>query len=184
MSPMTSALISYWHRLPAESPLARRFNLAALRDDVRVGLRPPNALVTVILGDIDDEIVHAATSAYLEGCASSPAARRAEAVGAAVEWVRRGLALNRGAVFAALLATSDAVVLERLAALRLSLSAEEVAAVCRQLPPSPAQSIVAFLREWVELVEGSSDPTLSVHHELVAGVLDRCSQARARLVAA
>jgi len=102
----TSALISYWHRLPAESPAVRRLNLAALRDDVRAGLRPPDALVTVILGDIDDEIVLAGTRAYLEGCVSSPTGKRAATVDAAVEWVRRGLALNRGAVFAALLATA------------------------------------------------------------------------------
>jgi hypothetical protein len=184
MSPMTSALISYWHRLPAESPAVRRFNLAALRDDVQAGLRPPDALVTVILGDIDDEIVLAATRAYVEGCVSSPTGNRAAAVDAALEWVRRGLALNPGAVFSALLATGNAVVLERLAALRLSLSAGEVAVVCRQLPPSPAKSIVAFLHEWAELVEGSDDPTLSRHSEWLAGALDRCSQAKAQLVAA
>ena len=184
MSPMNSALISYWHRLPSESPAIRRFNLAALRDDVRAGRRAPEDLVTAILGDIDDEIVHAATRAYVEACASSPAAHRLAAIDAAVEWVRRGLALNRGAVFAALLATGDAVALERLAALRLSLTAEEVAVVCRQLPPSPAKSTVAFLHEWAELVEGSDGPTLSRHHELVVGALDLCSQAKAQLVAA
>lgn len=172
MSPMTSALISYWQRLPAESPAIRRFNLTALRDDVRAGRRPPAALVTTILGDMDDEIVHSATRAYLEGCASPPAVDRMQAVNAAVEWVRRGLALNRGAVFAALLGTGDAVVHERLAALRLSLAAEEVEVVCRQLPPAPAMSIVAFLHEWAELVEGSDNPALLRQRELVAGVLD------------
>ena len=184
MSPMNSALISYWHRLPSESPAIRRFNLAALRDDVRAGRRAPEDLVTAILGDIDDEIVHAATRAYVEAYASSPVEHRAAAIEAAVEWVRRGLALNRGSVFAALLGTGDAVVHERLAAQRLSLSAEEVAVVCRQLPPAPVKSIVAFLREWAELVEGSEEPILSRHHELVAGALDRCSQAKAQLAAA
>jgi hypothetical protein len=184
MSPMTSALISYWHRLPVESPATRRFNLAALRDEVRAGHRPPEALVTAVLGDIDDEIVHAATRAYLEGCASSPAAHRAAAIDAAVEWVRRGLALNRGSVFAALLGTGDAVVHERLAAQRLTLSAEEVAVVCRQLPPAPTSSIVVFLREWVELLEGADDPTLSRQRELVASALERCAPVAAQLAAA
>jgi hypothetical protein len=173
MSPMTPALISYWQRLPAESPAIRGINLAALRDDVRAGYRPPDVLVTTILADNDDEIVHAATCAYVEGYTSSPAAHRAAAIDTAVEWVRRGLALNRGAVFAVLLGTGDIDVHERIAAQRLSLSAEEVAVVCRQLPPAPAKSIVAFLREWAELVEGSSDPTLSRHYELVASVLGR-----------
>jgi hypothetical protein len=173
MSPMTPALISYWHRLPAESPAIRRFNLAALREDVRAGRRPPDALVTAILADIDDELVHAATRAYVEGYASATAAQRAAALDTAVEWVRRGLALNRGAVFAALLGTGDIDVHERIAAQRLSLSAEEVAVVCRQLLSAPAKSIVAFLREWVGLVEGSSDPTLCRHHVLLADLLDR-----------
>jgi len=184
MSPMTSALISYWQRLPAESPAVRRFNLATLGDDVRVGRRPPEVLVTAILGDIDDAIVHAATSAYLEACASSPAAHRSAAVDAAVEWVRRGLALNRGAVFASLLATGDAAVHERLAALRLSLSTEEVAVACRLLPPSPAKSIVQFLQEWAELIEGAEDPALSGQHDLVASLLGRCGQAVPQLAAA
>ena len=183
MSPTTSALIDYWQRLPTESPAVRRFNVAALRDEVRAGRRPPEVLVTAILGDVDDGIVHAGTCAYLEGCASSPAARLV-AVEAAVEWVRRGLALNRGAVFAALLETGDAAVHERLAALRLSLSSEEVAVVCRQLCPVPAKPVVAFLHEWAELVEGADDPALARQHELVAGQLVRCAQGTARLVAA
>jgi hypothetical protein len=184
MSPMTSALISYWHRLPAESPAIRRTNLAALRDDVRAGRRPPDALVTAILADSDDEIVHAATRAYVEGYASSPAEHRTAALDAAVEWVRRGLALNRGAVFAGLLASGDADVHERLAAQRLSLSPEEVAVVCRQLPPTLAKPIVAFLREWADLVEGSEDPVLRRQRELVGGLLERCALLAVQLVAA
>jgi hypothetical protein len=43
---------------------------------------------------------------------------------------------------------------------------------------------VAFLHEWAELIEGSDGPTLSRHHEWLAGALDRCSQAKAQLVAA
>jgi len=184
MSPMTSALISYWQRLPAESPAIRWSNLATLRDEVRAGRRPPDALVTTILGDIDDEIVHAATRAYLEGCATLPAAFHSAAVDAAVEWIRRGLALNRGSVFAALLGTADPGIHERLAAQRLVLSAEEVAVVCRQLPQAPAQPVLVFLREWAELVEGTDDPALSRQRELLAGALDGSCLPAAQLVAA
>jgi hypothetical protein len=184
MSPMTSALINYWQRLPAESPAVRRCNLALLCDDVRAGRRPPEALLTTILGDIDDEIVHAATRAYLEGCATLPAALHSAAVEAALEWVRRGLALNRGSVFAALLGTADPAIHERLAAQRLILSAEEVAVVCRHLPPAPAKQVLMFLREWAELVEGSDDPALSRQRELLAGALDGSSWPAAQLVAA
>lgn len=181
MSPMTSALISYWHRLPAESPVVRRKTLDAIRERVRAGLEPRSALVPFALGDVDDGIVASATQAYVTTGAGS---NDADASCEATEWVRRGLALNRGAVFTALLAAGDAAVHERLAAQRLSLSAEEVAAVCRQLPAAPTKPVLAFLREWAELVEGSGDPTLSRQHELVADALVRCAPAAIRRAAA
>jgi hypothetical protein len=181
MSPMTSALISYWHRLPAESPIARRKTLDSIRERVRAGLEPRSALVPFALGDVDDGIVEAATLAY---ATSGDGSNDGDASCEATEWVRRGLALNRGAVFAALLAAGDAVVRERLASQRLTLSAEEVAVVCRQLPEAPTPSIVGFLQEWVDLVEGSDDPTLSRQHALVASALDRCTPAAIRRAAA
>ena len=181
MSPMTSALISYWHRLPAESPSVRRKTLDSIRERVRAGLEARSALVPFALGDVDDGIVAAATLAY---ATAGDGSNDADASCEATEWVRRGLALNRGAVFAALLAAGDAVVRERLAAQRLTLSAEEVAVVCRQLPDAPAQSIVEFLQEWVELVEGSDDPTLSRQRVLVAGAFDRCEPVAVRRAAA
>jgi hypothetical protein len=181
MSPMTSALISYWHRLPAESPIARRKTLDSIRERVRAGLEPRSALVPFALGDVDDGIVAAATLAYV-AAGSGPA--EADTVSEAAEWVRRGLALNRGAVFGALLAPGNDRTLERLASQRLTLSAEEVAVVCRHLPEAPTQSIVEFLQEWVELVEGSDDPTLSGHRALVAGALDRCEPVTVRRAAA
>ena len=181
MSPMTSALISYWHRLPAESPIARRKTLDSIRERVRAGLEPRSALVPFALGDVDDGIVEAATLAY---ATAGDGSNDGDASCEATEWVRRGLALNRGAVFAALLAAGDAVVRERLASQRLTLSAEEVAVVCRHLPVAPTPWIVEFLQEWVELVEGSDDPTLSRHRELLAGVLDHCAPVAGRLEAA
>jgi len=125
--------------------------------------------------------VEAATLAY---ATAGDGSNDGDASCEATEWVRRGLALNRGAVFAALLAAGDAVVRERLASQRLTLSAEEVAVVCRHLPEAPTPSIVEFLQEWVELVEGSDDPTLSRHRELLAGVLDHCAPVAGRLEAA
>ena len=181
MSPMTHALISYFQRLPAESPAARRRTLDAIRERVRAGLEPRSALVPFALGDVDDGIVAAATQAYVSaGAGSNDPGASCEAA----EWVRRGLALNRGAVFAALLTSNDAAAHERLAAQRLSLSAEEVAVVCRQLPATPAKPVLAFLREWAELVEASDDRTLSRQHELVANALERCRPAAIRRAAA
>jgi len=148
MSPMTSALISYWQRLPAESPVARRKTLDAICERVRAGLEPRSALVPFALGDIDDGIVAAATSAYVSaGTGPFDAGASCDAT----EWVRRGLALNRGAVFGALLGAEDEHVTERLGALRLVLSAAEIEAVGRTVGPQPGPRALAFLRDWLDL---------------------------------
>ena len=149
MSPMTSALISYWHRLPAVSPVVRRKTLDAIRERVRAGFETRSALVPFALGDVDDGLVVTATQAYV---AASPGPADADALNEATEWVRRGLALNRGAVFGALLALEDGRIVERLAALRLVLSAAEVETTCRVLGPQPHPQALAFLRDWADLV--------------------------------
>jgi hypothetical protein len=149
MSPTTSALLSYWQRLPSESPSARRKSLDAIRERVRAGLESRAALVPFALGDVDDGIVAAATQAYIE-TDHGPVD-----VGAscdAIEWVRRGLALNRGAVFGALLAAEDEHITERLGGLRLVLSATEIEAVGRVVGPSPGPRASAFLGDWLDLV--------------------------------
>jgi len=153
MSPMTSALISYWHRLPAEAPPARRKTLDAIRERVRAGLEPRSALVPFALGDVDDGIVAAATHAYV---AAGHGPADADALNEATEWVRRGLALNRGAVFGALLAREDERLIELLAALRLVLSALEIEAVGRAVGPQPGPRALAFLRDWADLVAGGA----------------------------
>ncbi len=155
MSPMTSALINYWHRLPAESPVTRRKTLDAIRERVRAGLEPRSALVPFALGDVDDGIVAAATHAFV---ATGHGPADAAALNEASEWVRRGLALNRGAVFGALLALEDERVIERLAALRLVLSPAEVETVGRVLGPTPGGLAVAFLQDWADLVAGGDLP--------------------------
>jgi len=151
MSPMTSALISYWHRLPAESPGVRRKTLDAIRERVRAGLEPRSALVPFALGDVDDGIVVAATQTYV---ATGPGPADTGALNEATEWVRRGLALNRGAVFGALLGLEDERVLERLAALRLVLSVLEIEAVGRAVGPQPGPRALEFLRDWLDLAAG------------------------------
>jgi hypothetical protein len=155
MSPMTSALIQYWQRLPAESPAARRLGLEALSERVRAGLEPGRALVPYALGDVDDDVVAGATRAYAAG---GPGRAGGEAAHDACEWVRRGLALNRGAVFGALLALEDAQTVERLAGLRLLLSAAEARTARAVLGPRPGPVSLAFLRDWAELV--ANDPAL------------------------
>jgi hypothetical protein len=119
---------------------------------VRSGCEACAALVPFALGDVDDGIVAAATHAYV-ALAAGPA--DAGALQEATEWVRRGLALNRGAVFGTLLALDDERAVERLAGLRLVLSAAEVEVACRVLGPGPGTRATAFLQEWADLVADS-----------------------------
>jgi hypothetical protein len=149
MSPMTFALIDYWHRLPAESPAARRQLLDTYCDRVRSGFERRSALLPFALGDVDDGIVAAATQAY---AAASVGVHDVDPSCDATEWVRRGLALNRGAVFGALLALEDERALERLAALRLVLSVNEVEAACRVLGSQVGSRAREFLQDWAELI--------------------------------
>lgn len=156
MSPLTNALIHYWQRLPAESPAARRRCLESACERVARGAEPHTALLPYALGDADDDIVAAATRAWLGTRAPFNEGDR-QAIDEAGEWVRRGLALNRGAVFGALLSQGEEATLARLAALRLSLSASEVQAACRVLGPAPNERVVEFLVDWLALLE-------DVHH--------------------
>jgi hypothetical protein len=173
MSPMTSALISYWHRLPAESPSVRRKTLESIRERVRAGLEPRAALVPFALGDVDDGIVAAATQAYVT---AGPGPAEADAVSEAAEWVRRGLALNRGAVFGALLAVDDERVIERLGGLRLVLSAPEIEAVGRALGAQPVSRALAFLHDWLDL---AADGPLHQERGALRAIVDGEFRARA-----
>lgn len=183
MSPLTTALISYWQRLPSESLVARRKALDTTRERIRAGLESHVALVPFALGDVDDAIVMVATREYFAAAVCGAGAADA-AITDITDWVRRGLALNRGAVFGALLVAGDEAVHERLAAQRLTLSEEEVAVLCRQLSAAQAPSVPPFLREWIEMLDGSEDPALLRQRILLASVLDGCAPAPVRLAAA
>jgi hypothetical protein len=171
MSLVTSALIDYWHCLPARSPAVRRQHLALACEDVRSGRLAPEALLPFALGDVDDEIVRRATHAYLETAGGPVAGGCPPSAIDACEWVRRDLALNRGAVFAALLESADDAVLARLAALRLALAPQAVDTICRMVADRPSRVVGRFLHEWHELLEGSDDPVLRRVRELIAASL-------------
>jgi hypothetical protein len=177
MSPLTNALISYWHRLPAESPPARRRALDALRERIRAGVEPRAAVLPFAIGDVDDGIVAGATRCYLTAD-GRPAATCAtdDAITECADWVRRGLALNRGAVFGALLGLEDERAGESLASSRLGLSAAEVETACRVLGPVPGARAAAFLREWLDLIGDSARPR---ERRALAALLDGEPKARA-----
>jgi len=178
MSPMTNALISYWHRLPAESPLVRRKALDALHERIRAGMESRAALVPCALADVDDGIVAAATQAYVAAGVSAAQAdiRDPAAAIEATEWIRRGLALNRGAVFGALLALGDERLVARLAALRLLLAPAEIESACHVIGPAPGPRAVEFLQEWRALV---AEGPLAQERMLLDAALAPARQAQA-----
>jgi hypothetical protein len=174
MLTVTHALIDYWKRLPAEPPAARRRSLDAAIERIRAGAERCDALVPFALGDVEDGIVAAATRAYLRSAGAASHDRHA-ALHDAIEWVRRSLALNRGAVFAALLELEDESISARLARLRLGLAPGEVEAVCRNLAPQPGGLVAEFLADWLGLLDGSG-----LHAErryLCAALAEDCAQA-------
>ena len=178
MSPMTLALINYWHRLPADAPATRRKALDAIRERIRAGLEARAALVPFALGDVDDGIVAAATQAYFAAIvlAAGAADATVEAITEVTDWVRRGLALNRGAVFGALLALEDERIDERLRALRLALSTTEVETASRVIGSGPGQRTTAFLEDWLTLI---ADSPLQRERRLLSALLESGRSAQA-----
>jgi len=170
MNSITPALIDYWQKLPARSTASRRRSLEEARRRVDAGERGADTLVPYALADCDEDVVFAATAAYV-GVIRDAGDRNAAAHDAA-EWVRRGLAINRGAVFAALLALGDEGVNERLLPLRLALSAEEVATVCRRAARRPCERSRAFLHEWNELLSVESTTCERSHVAASLGIGD------------
>lgn len=170
MNSITPALIAYWQTLPARPAESRRQSLDEARCSVQRGERGTEAFVPYALADYDEDVVFAATAAYV-GVVRDARERSAAAQDAA-EWVRRGLAINRAAVFAALLALGDDSVNERLLPLRLALSVDEVATVCRRAARRPCERSREFLHEWHELLSGESTERQRAYVAATLGVDD------------
>jgi Xaa-Pro aminopeptidase len=153
---LTASLVVYWKHLPDHPPAKRRAALETLRYAVRSGKEPLRALATVALGDPDAAIAAAAASAYVNARPMT-IERRAAAVADVLEWIRRDLALDRAALFAALLSHGDPVVAEQLEGLRLTLTPEETARVRQACRPAACAVVAAFLEEWRQLLYGADD---------------------------
>ncbi|HVN41534.1 MAG TPA: hypothetical protein VMT50_02035, partial [Steroidobacteraceae bacterium] len=117
---LTAVLVHYWRELPRHDVAARRAVFDSIRARVRAGELTERAFAPFVLGDGAEEIVHAATAEYVGRHPVSVEWRQA-AIDDALLWIRRGLPLNRGAAFAALLGLNDETINEGLAALRLQL---------------------------------------------------------------
>jgi len=174
MLTVTHALIDYWKRLPVEPPAARRRRLDTLIERIRAAADRRDALLPFALGDVEDGIVAAATREYLHSAGAATRDRHA-VLHDAIEWIRRSLALNRGAVFAELLSLEDESITARLAPLRLGLSTSEVETACRNLAPRTGSLVAEFLADWLGLLEGSG---LQAERRIVGAALaDSCAKA-------
>ena len=172
---LTPVLLQYWQELPHVASDERRRWLAATRARVLDGETTIRAFVPYALGDIDEEIVCAATAEYV-GAHPISIERRQVAVDEAVDWVRRGLALNRGAVFAALLSLGDTVIDETLAGLRLILTHAEIEVVVRHATARPSRAARTFLAEWLELLDSCEEPATLARELVVCAVATQKAQ--------
>jgi hypothetical protein len=174
MLTVSHALIDYWKRLPFEPPASRRRRLETVIERIRAAAERRDALLPFALGDVEDGIVAAATREYLYSAGAATRERHA-ALHDAIEWIRRSLALNRGAVFAELLFLEDESVMARLAPLRLGLTTSEVETVCRNLASRPGSPVAEFLSDWLGLLDGSG---LHAERRVVCAALaETCAKA-------
>lgn len=144
---VTAALMRYWQELRLASVTQRRWVIAELRAAVRRGETTSRAWLPVAVGETDPELVREAVLGYLGGAPVS-IERREIAVGDALDWIRRGLALNRVAVFVALLQLGDVTINERLAGLRGRLNGAEAAAVWCAFADCDDTPSGDFIAEW------------------------------------
>ena len=154
---LTPILVRYWQEFPRHPPAERRRLLDLVGTRVRRGELTTRALVPIALGDIDEDIVACATVAYL-GTSPLSLERRQAAVDDVLQWIRRGLALSRGAVFAALLCAGDAAINEGLAALRLLLTPAEIEVICRRAAARRARATQEFFGDWLQLLDACETP--------------------------
>jgi hypothetical protein len=147
---LSGRLLAYWSTELPQPVAARRRSLEGVCRRVTQGVAPVSDVLPFALGDTDDDIVYRATLAHL--VAPGPRIEvRPGPVREAVDWVRRHLALNRAAVFAAVLSLADEAVLELLRPLRLSLDERDCERVQQRFAACSSAPIVEFVRTWSEL---------------------------------
>ena len=171
MNALTSALVDYWITLPARPKANRLRAVAELRQPIESGELPPSALLPYALGDADEDVVFAATSSWV-ALRPDPSTAEVAAV-EAIEWVRRGLAINRGAVFAALLSRGDESLNERLRGLRLGFVGDEVETVCRHVERRRSVAARELLGDWHQLLQDDADAGV---RDRLARSLEECAQ--------
>jgi len=166
---LTPVLMRYWHELPHRTPEHRRQLLDAIRARLRAGELTPRSLVPFVLGDAEEGIVATAVIDYL-GTHPVSIHRRQAAIDELLDWVRRGLALNRAAVFSTLLGVADPVINDGLGGLRLTLTHPEIEAICRRAADKPSGLTRAFLGDWMLLLDAAEQPDPVAHTHVAAAL--------------
>jgi hypothetical protein len=163
-------LVRYWQETPHRSAIARRGLADRIRARLHAGELTSRALVPVVLGDPDVGIV---TDSVIEYLGTHPVSieRRQAAIDECIDWIRRGLALNRAAVFAALLSVGDAVINDGIGRLRLTLSHAEIAAICARCAATSSRATRQFLVDWLQLLDACEHPDPAAR-SLVAATLE------------
>lgn len=141
------ALVAWWRLLANSGPAARGDLLEQLRQRVRRGAATPRAFLPAALGDSDASLVIAATAGYL-GAGPVSVEWRARAVDDALDWIRRGLALNAAGVFVALLRLQDEEIHVRLRGLRGRLDVAQRATVWSCCAADACEATQEFLADW------------------------------------
>lgn len=146
---LSGSLLDYW-RIELPRPVAaRRGSLERVCRRVRHGVAPVSEVLPFALGDTDAEVVYRATVVHLAPVPHTGVQSRH--LHDAVDWIRRRLALNRAAVFAALLSLADEAMLELLRPLRLLFDERDCEWVQHRLAACPSVPVAEFVRTWSEL---------------------------------
>ena len=150
-------LAHYWRELQHRAPEQRRRLLDTIGTRLRSGELTSRALVPIVLGDAEEDVVAAAVLEYLGTHPVSIEVRQA-AIDDSIDWIRRGLALNRAAIFATLLGIADPAINDALGGLRLTLTPSEIAVICRRATVAQSGLTREFLGDWLLLLDACEEP--------------------------
>jgi hypothetical protein len=144
---VTRASISCWRWLACRPVTARHALQQAVREAVATGRTTARAWLPLAVAETDPQLLRAAIAGYL-GAAPRSADQRGQALDDVFEWFRRGLTLDRVAVFEALLELREPAVNQRLAVLRGRLTDDERERVRREFVHAADATTREFLDEW------------------------------------
>ena len=144
---ITRAIMLGWQWLATRSVIERRALQAQLREAIARAHTTPRAWLPLALAEIDPLLLRAAVNGYL-GSAPRSLEQRAQALDDVLEWFRRGLALDRVAVFVSLLMLREPGVNERLASLRGRLTDAERDRALRECAGATDTLTCEFIADW------------------------------------